>query len=111
MSTGFGIPVATLQSPQDRVRIFPKIINVAVPAPQHSPIFGQFPLSQIVCNLCEATIWRTCAYSFPVGSLTLSQSGLRIIFRSVVNSIFLSDILNNQSKNLKPFLTPNKFDI
>src|ERR1017187_150925 len=50
-STALGLPVATLQNPQERVHIFPRIINVAVPAPQHSPLFGQFPLSQMVCSL------------------------------------------------------------
>ena len=39
---------ATAQKPQLRVQILPRIINVAVPAPQHSPIFGQLPLSQMV---------------------------------------------------------------
>src|SRR6188768_4085407 len=34
-SAGFGLPVATAQKPQERVQIFPNIINVAVPAPQH----------------------------------------------------------------------------
>ncbi len=70
-------PVATAQNEQERVQMFPKIMKVAVPAPQHSPILGQFPLSQIVCNLCSSTKPRTCAYSFPIGSLTLNQSGLR----------------------------------
>ena len=41
---------ATAQKPQLRVQTLPKIIKVAVPDPQHSPIFGQFPLSQMVCN-------------------------------------------------------------
>ena len=50
-SAAFGLPVATAQKPQERVQMFPRIIKVAVPAPQHSPIFGQLPLSQIVCNL------------------------------------------------------------
>src|SRR5689334_21576049 len=68
-SAGKGLPVATAQKPQERVQIFPRIINVAVPAPQHSPILGQFPLSQIVCNLWVETILRTSAYSLPVGSL------------------------------------------
>src|SRR5690606_16440230 len=48
---------------------------VAVPAPQHSPILGQLPLSQMVWSLCSSTSDRTWAYSFPVGSLTRSQSG------------------------------------
>src|SRR5690606_34587836 len=45
-----GLPVATAQKEQDLVQTFPRIIKVAVPAPQHSPILGQLPLSQIVCN-------------------------------------------------------------
>ena len=49
-STVSGLPVLTPQKPHDRVHIFPKIINVAVPSPQHSPIFGQLPLVQIVFN-------------------------------------------------------------
>src|SRR5690606_22637750 len=47
-STGRGLPVATAQNEQERVQILPRIIKVAVPAPQHSLIFGQFPLSQMV---------------------------------------------------------------
>src|ERR1700751_5009237 len=47
-SAGFGLPVATAQKPQERVQMLPRIINVAVPAPQHSPMLGQLPLSQIV---------------------------------------------------------------
>ena len=47
-TTGSGRPVATAQNPQERVQILPSIINVAVPSPQHSPILGQLPLSQIV---------------------------------------------------------------
>src|ERR1700744_2641128 len=62
-----GPPVATAQNEHDRVQILPKIINVAVPAPQHSPILGQLPLSQMVCNLCSSTKPRTWAYSLPTG--------------------------------------------
>src|SRR5690606_32658050 len=47
-STASGRPVATAQNEQERVQMFPKIIKVAVPAPQHSPMFGQLPLSQMV---------------------------------------------------------------
>ena len=54
-STASGLPVITLQNPQERVHILPKIIKVAVPAPQHSPILGQCPLSQMVCNLLPFT--------------------------------------------------------
>ena len=48
VSTASGRPVLTLQNPHERVQMFPSIIKVAVPAPQHSPIFGQLPLSHIV---------------------------------------------------------------
>src|SRR5690606_38272162 len=75
ISTGNGLPVFTAQNPQERVQMFPKIINVAVPAPQHSPILGQLPLSQMVCSLCSETICRTLVYSFPVGSFTFNQEG------------------------------------
>ncbi|MFT6971938.1 MAG: hypothetical protein ACJAXX_002513, partial [Roseivirga sp.] len=39
---------ATAQKEQLLVHTLPKIIKVAVPAPQHSPMLGQLPLSQIV---------------------------------------------------------------
>ncbi len=57
---GSGRPVATAQKPQLRVQIFPRIIKVAVPSPQHSPILGQLPLSQMVWSLCVSTRPRTC---------------------------------------------------
>src|SRR5690242_7936769 len=76
-SAGSGRPVATAQKPQLRVQILPSIIKVAVPSPQHSPIFGQLPLSQIVCSLCSSTIFLTCLYSSPIGNFTRSQFGLR----------------------------------
>src|SRR5690606_17930800 len=47
-STVSGRPVFTPQNPQERVQMFPKIIKVAVPSPQHSPIFGQLPEVQMV---------------------------------------------------------------
>src|SRR5690606_23518237 len=78
-STANGLPVATAQKEQERVQIFPKNIKVAVPAPQHSPIFGQLPLSQMVCSLCSSTKLLTWRYSLPTGSLTRNQSGLRCV--------------------------------
>ena len=51
MSYSVGLPVFTAQKEQDLVHILPKIIKVAVPAPQHSPILGQLPDWHIVCNL------------------------------------------------------------
>ena len=75
VSYSFGRPVATAQKVQLRVQTLPRIMNVAVPAPQHSPMLGQLPLSQMVCSLCSSTNLRTLAYSGPMGSFTRSQSG------------------------------------
>ncbi len=74
-STVSGRPVLTPQKPQERVQIFPKIINVAVPSPQHSPMFGQLPLVQIVFNLYLSTSPRSSVYFLPTGNFTRNQSG------------------------------------
>src|SRR5690554_4038657 len=70
-----GRPVFTPQNPHERVHIFPKIINVAVPSPQHSPIFGQLPEVQIVFKLYLSTNPLSSVYFLPVGSFTLSHFG------------------------------------
>ena len=75
-STSNGFPVSTLQNPQLRVQMLPRIMNVAVPSPQHSPMLGQWPLSQMVCSLCSETMLRTSRYASPVGSFTRSHLGL-----------------------------------
>ncbi len=46
-----GLPVLTLQKPQRRVQVSPRIMKVAVPRSQHSPMFGQLASSQTVCSL------------------------------------------------------------
>ena len=71
-----GRPVLTPQKPQDLVQIFPKIINVAVPSPQHSPIFGQLAEEQIVLRLYLSTKLLNSVYFFPVGSFTRIHFGL-----------------------------------
>src|SRR5690606_25018197 len=73
--TSRGFPVFTPQNPQLRVQIFPRIINVAVPSPQHSPIFGQLPLWQIVLSLYLSTKPRNSRCFLPVGNFTRSHSG------------------------------------
>ena len=74
-STDSGLPVFTPQKPHDRVQIFPKIMKVAVPSPQHSPIFGQLPDVQMVFNLYLSTSPRNLEYFFPVGNLTRNHFG------------------------------------
>jgi hypothetical protein len=54
-SGGSGFPVATAQNLQLRVQVFPRIMNVAVPRFQHSPMLGQFPLEQMVWRVCFST--------------------------------------------------------
>src|SRR5690554_7426651 len=61
-STVSGRPVFTPQKPHERVQILPKIIKVAVPSPQHSPIFGQLPEVQIVLRLYLSTKPRSSVY-------------------------------------------------
>src|SRR5512133_307449 len=58
-STGKGLPVGTEQNLHRLVHIFPRIINVAVPWFQHSPIFGQFPLVHMVCRFWRITRFLT----------------------------------------------------
>ena len=43
-----GRPVLIAQKPQLRVHTSPRIMKVAVPADQHSPMLGQWALSQTV---------------------------------------------------------------
>src|SRR5690606_12416531 len=70
-----GLPVLTPQNPHDRVQMFPNIMKVAVPSPQHSPIFGQLPEVHMVFNLYLSTKPLSSVYFFPVGSFTRSHFG------------------------------------
>src|SRR5690554_1629467 len=79
-STVSGLPVLTPQNPQDRVQMFPRIIKVAVPSPQHSPILGQLPEVQMVFRLYLSTNPRSSVYFFPVGSFTRSHLGFGVGF-------------------------------
>src|SRR5690606_22401138 len=90
-STSSGLPVFTPQNPQDRVHIFPKIIKVAVPSPQHSPILGQLPEVHIVFRLYLSTNPLNWVYFFPVGNLTRNHLGLLFggITLSVVSTLMI----------------------
>src|SRR5690606_13297933 len=74
-STVSGRPVFTPQNPQERVQMFPKIMKVAVPSPQHSPILGQLPEVQMVFNLYLSTKPLSSVYFLPVGSFTRNHFG------------------------------------
>ena len=86
-STVSGRPVFTPQKPHERVQIFPKIINVAVPSPQHSPILGQLPEVQIVLSLYLSTSPRNSVYFCPMGNLTLSHLGFPLGGNTLVVSV------------------------
>ena len=45
-----GRPVSMAQKPQFRVQTLPRIMNVAVPSAQHSPMFGQRASSHTVLS-------------------------------------------------------------
>ena len=49
-----GRPVLTLQKPHERVHVSPRIMMVAVPRLQHSPMFGQLASWQTVCSRCSS---------------------------------------------------------
>ena len=48
-----GRPVVTAQKPQERVQVSPRIMKVAVPRFQQSPMLGQRASSQ--------TVWSSCS--------------------------------------------------
>src|SRR5712691_5789119 len=74
-STTPGRPVFTAQKPHERVQVSPRIMKVAVPAPQHSAMFGQWASSQTVWSDFARISLRRFSYSGPIGRRTLSHSG------------------------------------
>jgi hypothetical protein len=104
-STVSGLPVFTPQKPQERVQIFPKIINVAVPSPQHSPIFGQLPEVQMVLSAYLSTKPRSSVYFWPMGSLTFSHFGLASV-RAVLGSM-----LDSKTVSIDAFFQGTKIRI
>jgi hypothetical protein len=55
--------------------VLPKIIKVAAPAAQHSPIFGHLPLSQIVCKQPADKADFIFEYTSAEGNVLLSHLG------------------------------------
>ena len=56
VSSGSGRPWPTSQNGQRRVHLSPMIMNVAVPLPKHSPMFGHEASSHTECSLCSPMI-------------------------------------------------------
>src|SRR3712207_825573 len=72
-----GLPVLTLQKPQRRVQVSPRIMNVAVPDCQHSPMFGQAASSQTVFSEAPSIFAFSSRYLGEPGARTLNHGGLR----------------------------------
>ena len=72
-----GLPVLTLQKPQRRVHVSPRIMNVAVPRSQHSPTFGQAASWQTVWRFSLLISSLELAVRAPPGGGTLNHGGLR----------------------------------
>ena len=73
-----GLPVLTLQKPQRRVQVSPRIMNVAVPRSQQSPMFGQAASLQTVCRPSSAIVFDSSRYFGLPGRGTLNHAGLRV---------------------------------
>src|SRR3954464_2596922 len=73
-----GLPVLTLQNPQRRVHVSPRIMKVAVPRSQQSPMFGQAASLQTVCRPSSAIVFDNSRYVALPGRGTLNHAGLRV---------------------------------
>src|ERR1700756_4211236 len=72
-----GLPVFTLQNPQRRVHVSPRIMNVAVPRCQHSPMLGQAASWHTVCRFSASIRRLSWRHLGPPGAGTLNHGGLR----------------------------------
>ena len=71
-----GLPVVTLQKPQRRVHVSPRIMKVAVPRCQQSPMLGQAASAQTVFSPSSSIMRDSSRYLGEPGALTLNQDGL-----------------------------------
>src|SRR3989338_3402039 len=78
-SAASGRPASMAQKRQALVQTSPKIIKVAVPLPQHSPIFGQWALSQTVCRLSSRKESFISLIFLVSGIFCLNQAGRAVI--------------------------------
>ena len=71
-----GLPVSTAQKRQARVQTLPMSMMVAVPLPQHSPMFGHMDSSQTVASRCSRTMPRTSRVPAAAGQPGAQPGGL-----------------------------------
>jgi hypothetical protein len=79
-SSPCGVPFGTPQNRQLLVQTLPRIMNVTVPAFQHSVWFGHAALLQTVWRLLSLIRFRTVARRSFVVSRILNQGGRRFAF-------------------------------
>ncbi len=70
-----GLPVSTAQKRHARVHTAPINMIVAVPAFQHSPMFGHLASSHTVARRCSLTRALTAWNPVPTGAFARSQEG------------------------------------
>src|SRR5687767_14311243 len=70
-----GLPVSTEQNRQARVHTAPINMMVAVPAFQHSPMFGHLASSHTVASRCSRTMFFTALNPAPAASGAVIQLG------------------------------------
>jgi len=75
-----GLPCTTLQNPQFRVQVVPKIIKVKTPLLKQSTLLGHFASWQMLfgTSLCSNLDKAVVAFFFP--PVCLNHSGSRFIF-------------------------------
>ena len=71
-----GRPCATSQNGQRRVHRSPSTMNVAVPLPKHSPMFGHEASSHTVCRPCSRSVCLTALKVSLCDTRTRIQLGL-----------------------------------
>ena len=74
-----GLPVSTEQNLQALVQTEPNNIKVAVPADQHSEIFGQCASSHTVFNLLPCTSFLIFAKLGSMPAFTLIHDGFLVL--------------------------------
>ncbi len=75
-----GLPVLTLQKPQARVQVSPRIMIVATPRVQHSPKLGHDASWHTVFRPCASMFDFVVLYACPPGTLAFSHGGFFCIW-------------------------------
>src|SRR6185437_743005 len=103
-SSASGLPLFTAQKRHVRVHTDPMSMKVAVPLAQHSPLFGQRPLSQIVFNPCDLRILRVWRFSSVLRTVRRTHGGRRSVVPA--GDISPSSLLSIVKPKVSAMLSP-----